>query len=104
MDRSLQNYGNNIPNNAKIQRKNWKMFKQIINVAKLQLYENLECFHEKIFLKDNFDIKMEEEDKNINLDKIKVQYEVERIKDVKKNQEKLKYFIKWKEYITDINL
>jgi hypothetical protein len=68
-------------NNAKLQRMNRKIFKQIVNITYLRLYENSERPREKLFPEDDFDIKNEEN--KMEIDKME-NYEVDKIVNMKK--------------------
>jgi hypothetical protein len=77
-------------NNAKLQKMNWKAFKQIINIICLKLYENSERFREKLFPEDDFDI--ENEENKMEIDKME-NYEVNKIVNMKKEHRNEWYFI-----------
>jgi hypothetical protein len=89
------------PNNAKLQRMNWKAFKQIVNVTCLKLYKNPERSREELFLEDDFDIESEED--KMEIDKQMENYEVDKIVDMKKEHGNEWYLIQWKNYSNNIN-
>jgi hypothetical protein len=87
-------------NNAKLQKMNWKALQQIVNVTRLRLYQNLERSKEKLFLEDRFDIEKEKD--QMEFEQIE-NFEVDRIMDMKKEQRKKWYFMRWRRYSGDMN-